>query len=35
MKFWDTSASVALCLRESMTPRVSSIAEGDGTIVVW
>ena len=35
MKFWDSSAIVALCLRESLTPRVSSIAEEDGTIVVW
>ena len=34
MKFWDSSAIVALCLRESLTPRVSSIAEEDGTIVV-
>ena len=35
MKFWDSSAVVALCLRESQTPLVTSIAEEDGAIVVW
>ena len=35
MKFWDTSAIVALCLRESQTALVRSVAEEDGAIVVW
>ena len=35
MKFWDTSAIVPLCLRESQTPLVRSVAEEDGAIVVW
>jgi len=35
VKFWDTSAIVPLCLRESQTPLVRSVAEEDGAIVVW
>lgn len=35
MKFWDTSAVVALCLRESHTPRVRNIAQEDRAMAVW
>ena len=35
MKFWDTSAVVALCLRESRTTLVRNIIEDDGAIVTW
>lgn len=35
MKFWDTSALVALCVRESRTNLVRTVAEEDGAIVVW
>jgi len=35
VKFWDTSAIVPLCLRESQTPLVRNVAEEDGAIVVW
>lgn len=35
MKFWDTSALVALSLKEAQSPLVRHIAEDDGAIVVW
>ncbi len=35
MKFWDTPALVALCVRESRTTLVRNIADEDGAIVVW
>lgn len=35
MKFWDASAIIPLCVRESPSPLVKRIAEQDGAIVVW
>ena len=35
MKFWDASAVIPLCVRESQSPLVREIAEDDGAIVVW
>ncbi len=35
MKFWDASAVVPLCLRESRTTPLRNLVEGDGAIVVW
>ena len=35
MKFWDASAIVPLCLRESHSALVRRIADADDAIVVW
>ena len=35
MKFWDTSALVALSLKEAQSTPLRKIAEEDGAIVVW
>ncbi len=35
MKFWDASAVVPLCLRESHSPLVTRLATADDAIVVW
>ena len=35
MKFWDASAVIPLCVRESQSLLVKKIAEEDGAIVVW
>ncbi|MBI2564277.1 MAG: type II toxin-antitoxin system VapC family toxin [candidate division NC10 bacterium] len=35
MKFWDASAVIPLCVRESPTPLVKRTAEQDEAIVVW
>ena len=35
MKFWDTSALVALSVKEAQSAPVRNIAQEDGAIVVW
>lgn len=35
MSFWDTSAIVPLCLRETTSAQLSAIADADRRIAVW
>ncbi|OLD40887.1 MAG: hypothetical protein AUI83_21660 [Armatimonadetes bacterium 13_1_40CM_3_65_7] len=35
MKFWDASAIIPLCVKESPTPVVRKLTEEDGALVVW
>jgi uncharacterized protein len=35
VKFWDTSAIVALCVMEPVTPQVRQLAAADPALVVW
>ena len=35
MKFWDASAVIPLCVKESPTPLVRRITDADGALVVW
>lgn len=35
MKFWDASAVIPLCVKESPSPLVRRIADGDGALIVW
>jgi predicted nucleic acid-binding protein len=35
VKFWDASALVPLCLRESQSPLLRRVAANDGAMVVW
>jgi len=35
VKFWDASAIIPLCVRESPSPLVKRIAEQDAALVVW
>jgi len=35
VKFWDASAIIPLCVKESPSPRVRKIVEEDAAVVVW
>jgi len=35
VKFWDTSAVVALCLRETQTSLLRNVVDDDEALVVW
>ena len=35
MKFWDASAVIPLCVRESPSPLVRKMVQEDGAVVVW
>ena len=35
MRFWDASAVIPLCVKESPTALVRRIADADGALVVW
>jgi predicted nucleic acid-binding protein len=35
VKFWDASAVIPLCVKESPSPLVRKILEADGAVVVW